>query len=211
MKIIKSFVVFFVGVAMALTWIGKALDIFHSAVFVSREETFLVEVSLREESELFSKHAVLNSLDFMDSGVSRIFDRLKSRDFREPALIRIVLPKERLAVESPQRIRRAFREFCEYQVERAELEWENLRWTVRRATATGLFFLIVCTLAAFFVESTHWLPLFMERILVEGLIIIGWVSLWTPVDLVLFGWWPYWKQKKVYHKMAASVVEVVGK
>jgi hypothetical protein len=32
----------------------------------------------------------------------------------------------------------------------------------------------------------------------QGLTIVGRVSLWRPVELLLYEWWPLWRNRRVY-------------
>ena len=51
----------------------------------------------------------------------------------------------------------------------------------------GLAFLSLCLVVRGLLlpdESTAM------RILGEGLLIVGWVAMWGPIDIFLYGWWP---------------------
>jgi hypothetical protein len=32
----------------------------------------------------------------------------------------------------------------------------------------------------------------------QGLTIVGWVSLWRPVEIFLYEWWPLWRDVRLY-------------
>ncbi|MGO4839202.1 hypothetical protein AB4144_43855, partial [Rhizobiaceae sp. 2RAB30] len=42
----------------------------------------------------------------------------------------------------------------------------------------------------------------------EGLIIVGWVALWRPLEIFLYDWWPIAQKKKLYRRLAAARVSV---
>jgi hypothetical protein len=42
----------------------------------------------------------------------------------------------------------------------------------------------------------------------EGLTIIGWVALWEPVNVFLYGWWPLVQKKNIYTKILGMDVKV---
>ena len=46
-------------------------------------------------------------------------------------------------------------------------------------------------------------------LLSEGLLIIGWVGLWRPVEIFLYDWWPLWRRIHRLEKIAALPVEVL--
>ena len=42
----------------------------------------------------------------------------------------------------------------------------------------------------------------------EGLTIIGWVAMWEPVYVFLYGWWPIVQKKNIYRKILGMDVKV---
>ena len=42
----------------------------------------------------------------------------------------------------------------------------------------------------------------------EGLLIIGWVAMWRPVEIFLYDWWPLRRVARVHGKIAAMPVEI---
>ncbi|HEU0284513.1 MAG TPA: hypothetical protein VFR52_05150, partial [Sphingomicrobium sp.] len=51
------------------------------------------------------------------------------------------------------------------------------------------------------------LPEPLGSFLDEGLIIIGWVALWRPVEMLLYDWRPIRREKKMLDKLANVPVE----
>lgn len=47
------------------------------------------------------------------------------------------------------------------------------------------------------------------RILSEGLIIIGWVANWRPLEIFLYGWWPLARRRRLYQRLADMPIEVL--
>jgi hypothetical protein len=44
----------------------------------------------------------------------------------------------------------------------------------------------------------------------ESLIILGWVAMWRPADLLLYEWYPFKRDAKLFDKLAKSKVRVVS-
>ncbi len=42
----------------------------------------------------------------------------------------------------------------------------------------------------------------------EGLIIVGWVALWRPLEIFLYDWWPIAQRKRLYRRLADASVSV---
>jgi hypothetical protein len=50
----------------------------------------------------------------------------------------------------------------------------------------------------------------ISRVLNEGLLIVGWVALWRPLEIALYDWWPLWRQARRYRALKEMPVEVRG-
>ena len=46
------------------------------------------------------------------------------------------------------------------------------------------------------------------RILREGLIILGWVAMWRPLDVYLYRWWPVHRLGRIYQGLSQMPVEI---
>jgi hypothetical protein len=44
----------------------------------------------------------------------------------------------------------------------------------------------------------------------EGLLIVGWVALWRPLDIALYDWWPIWLQRRLFAKLKSIPVACVA-
>lgn len=42
----------------------------------------------------------------------------------------------------------------------------------------------------------------------EGLIILGWVANWRPIEIFLYDWWPIAQKRRLYLRLAAAPVEL---
>ncbi|MGC8517009.1 MAG: hypothetical protein ACP5P4_00585 [Steroidobacteraceae bacterium] len=48
----------------------------------------------------------------------------------------------------------------------------------------------------------------LSRLLDEGLIILAWLALWRPVETLVYGWVPLYRQRRLYQRLAAIRVTV---
>ena len=46
------------------------------------------------------------------------------------------------------------------------------------------------------------------RILQEGLLILGWVAMWRPLQVLLYDWWPIRHRTRLYARLAEMRVEL---
>ena len=42
----------------------------------------------------------------------------------------------------------------------------------------------------------------------EGLIILGWVANWRPIEIFLYDWWPILAERKLYDRLSVMPVSV---
>jgi hypothetical protein len=42
----------------------------------------------------------------------------------------------------------------------------------------------------------------------EGVLIVGWVAMWGPLDIFLYGWWPIYGRCKLFDHLARLEVEM---
>lgn len=47
----------------------------------------------------------------------------------------------------------------------------------------------------------------MAQALAEGLLILGWVAMWRPIQIFLYDWWPIRNRARLFAKLAATPVE----
>ncbi len=84
---------------------------------------------------------------------------------------------------------------------------KNTLLTGWRSLAIGFVFLL---LAYFLVEVLR--PYFSEGSLAitvrELLIILAWVALWRPAELLLYDWYPFLKDTTLFRRLEQSTVEV---
>jgi len=82
----------------------------------------------------------------------------------------------------------------------------NQRQVRQAALAFGLFVLVLCLSLA---QLTERLPQSAVRdILREGLIILGWVAMWRPVEGLLFDWWPLVQERRRVARLLDAEIEV---
>lgn len=88
------------------------------------------------------------------------------------------------------------------------LELRSLFHNGRDALAIGLPVLAMTVLLGTLV--THQIPAgFVRRFVEEGLIIVGWVANWKPIEIFLFEWWPFTRKRALYRRIANARVLVV--
>jgi hypothetical protein len=76
----------------------------------------------------------------------------------------------------------------------------------RQALFIGLIFLGTCM--AFGQAAATLIHAPFAAILREGLLIIGWVANWKPVEILLYDWRPLHQRRRIYDRLSEAKVEV---
>lgn len=90
-----------------------------------------------------------------------------------------------------------------------------LRRTLRRLLRRGFVSLIIALsfLTAMFEISQVSARLLGEHpaanVLREGLLIIGWVAMWKPLEILLYDWWPIVFERRLFDRLSRVQVRIV--
>jgi len=161
-----------------------------------------IEVRLSRLRQLF------NSLDpspFHEKDLDRdaeayIFESADEHPLDEAIELIVHLPADQLTLPEFANLEAAIRNYFGY---RAQETRRRMRFQLREgrsALAIGLAFLVLCM-------TLRQLALVLPgdalgRILQEGLLILGWVAMWRPLQIFLYDWWPIRHQARIYDKLA---------
>jgi len=191
-------------------------------------------LSLRWLGRIFGRrpsHAANRPLELRIQNVGQLFQTLDPLPFRErdldagveeyvvgwagemaaklPLSIVVHLPEAEAKHESSAHIRDGFRNYFVYRAEVLGWELRALFQTGRASLAIGLLVLGSCILigelAAGLGDGS-----FLARFFEEGLVILGWVANWRPIEIFLYDWWPITRRRALYRRLAEARVEVVG-
>jgi hypothetical protein len=102
-------------------------------------------------------------------------------------------------------IERAVHNYFAYRTELNGREFKHLLREGRLSLIIGLSFLTVCLSGA---EMAKRFQIPGASIVEASLTIAGWVAMWHPMDIYLYGWWPLRRAGKVYRKLSTIPVEV---
>ncbi|WP_336627547.1 MULTISPECIES: hypothetical protein [unclassified Microbacterium] len=94
--------------------------------------------------------------------------------------------------------------------ERLESEKARIRRLGFRELLFGLIFLAACLLGGSAVAVLDIGPHWVRTFLGEGLVIVGWIALWHPVDMLFFEHLPLAREQRVLARLAAASVRLVG-
>jgi uncharacterized membrane protein YbhN (UPF0104 family) len=121
-------------------------------------------------------------------------------------VFRLHLPRDQQRFEPERTVSEAMRHYFQYRAGLARLEVRRILQQGRTSLLVGLVFLAACMglrEVLHNVEAARW-----PRLLEEGLLIVGWVAMWRPLELLLYDWWPLLRRKRTFENLSRMRVEV---
>lgn len=132
-----------------------------------------------------------------------------ARETPARAALRILLhvPAAEASDRSQQEVRDAVARHFNYRADRTLGDLHELMRTGQISLAIGLAVLALCVLGGRVIGAALGQePL--ARFFSEGLIILGWVANWRPIEIFLYDWWPLVQRRRLYLRLAAAPIEV---
>jgi hypothetical protein len=117
------------------------------------------------------------------------------------------LPRDKVELADKSDLARAMANYFSY---RAAASRRRIRFQLREgrsALVIGLLFLVACMALRQFAGSMEQQGL--RQVLQEGLVILGWVAMWRPLQIFLYDWWPVRHHARLYTRLASMPVKVL--
>ena len=130
-----------------------------------------------------------------------------AQEFPPDSHFRIVVHIEKMPPEDPAPlVAEAIHNHFEYKAVLAKRSLRLLLLEGRTSLLIGIGFLALCLIAADLLSgfaSNTFL-----KLLKESLIIGGWVAMWHPLRIFLYGWWPIVRKGRIYRNLGRASVHV---
>jgi hypothetical protein len=159
-----------------------------------------VIVALYRPAELLSvrPEAMLERDARIEPGADEIVSELLGRSrVQRRARIVVTLPAEQITDGIAETLHVALRRYCEARLARVQRETE-LAWRqgLRSLGSGSVLFVVGLLLSAGFLEPD--VPEFWQNLLGNGVfLVIGWVGLWYPLDLLFFARQPLKREARI--------------
>jgi hypothetical protein len=168
-----------------------------------------IEIRLQKMQQLFNSFdpSPFISKDLDDEAETYIVDSLAELPHPRSAELVIHLPQSEIEARTTQDLAEAIHGYFGY---RQVVTRHKLRALLRRGRVSlliGLVFLAACTLLSEAVSRAEWSSL--SNLLEQGLLIIGWVANWRPLEIFLYDWWPLSQQASLYGILSGVPVRIL--
>lgn len=168
-----------------------------------------IELRLRELNQLFDS---FDPAPFHEKDLDRDAEEYIvswAREFAPamPLVFRLHLPEDQRRLEPERTVKQAIANYFKYRADLARLEVRRTLQEGRRSLLVGVVFLAVCMFAREMLRLYE--PMEWMRFPEEGLLILGWVAMWRPIELLLYDWWGPLRKRRTYENLSRMRVEVV--
>jgi hypothetical protein len=167
----------------------------------------LIEVKVQTLQQIF------NSMDpspFHERDLDReaeefIISWAKEHSSRKPYKLIVHLGQGTDRADAVQILSESIRNYFAYRAEMNRRELKQLLHYGWISLIIATLFLGLCVTVAQTVdpELGRFRP-----IMREGLIILGWVAMWRPLDVYLYRWWPVHRLGKIYRGLSKMPIEI---
>lgn len=178
----------------------------HATAAYRREAgTWLIELRLREAGQILHH---LDPSPFREQDLDPAAEHYIEEAVREigagrPLALIVYLPQGQLDTREAQALPETLSHYFGYRTRQSWIELRRLLARGLASLAIGLLFLALCLSARASVQTGGG-----GGVLSEGLLIIGWVGLWRPVEIFLYDWWPIWRRRRRFAALARAPVRI---
>lgn len=173
-------------------------------VYRSERGTFLIEIRLRELRQLFN---TLDPSPFHERDLDPAAEEYLVSAAREigerPSRLVLHLPAQTADQDAVEAVT-AIRHYFAYRSRHTRQQLRLLLGRGAISLSIGLAFLAVCLLLR---QLLVGLTDSGITIVSEGLLILGWVAMWKPVEVFLYDWWPELGRRRLFDRIAHMQIE----
>ena len=166
---------------------------------------FLVDLKLKSLAQIYNSFdpSPFHERDLDDDAAEYIVEAMMELTGHNQVKL-VIHEKEASSEVERTQLADAIHNYFSYRARAVRLELkEKLRFG-RSSLLIGLVFLAVCFEIRALMPSDTGMFLDIAR---EGLMIIGWVMLWRPLEIFLYGWWPLLGNIRLYERLQSIPVD----
>jgi hypothetical protein len=178
------------------------------SVYRREGEDTLIEIRLREVRQLFHTldPAPFREKDLDDGAERYLTEACQEAGLRRRLRLVVHLPAAEAASDAARTLPDAVHHYFAYREHQLRLDLIRLLRYGAVSLAIGVAFLMACLGLRHALVANP--PLVDRAIVDEGLLILGWVAMWRPMEVLLYDWWPLARRRALLRRLAAIPVDV---
>jgi hypothetical protein len=178
------------------------------ALYREHAGKLVIELKLNSVMQMFDSFdpAPFHKKDLDPDAEEYIYNAVDEFPLKKPLKIMIYFPPAEISAETEVNLKKAFMNHFSYKKLLTEIELKRLLYRGRRNLIIALVFLFLCLLTIRLLSTFE--ESLMNSLFSEGLLIIGWVAMWEPIHIFLYGWWPIVQERNIYQKIVDMDVSI---
>jgi hypothetical protein len=168
----------------------------------------VIELELNSLNELYNSFdpAPFHEKELDPEAEEYIYNAVDEFPLKKPTEIMIHLPPAEVSEETEVSLKNAIKNHFSYKKLLSQIELRRLLHQGRTNILIALGFLFICILATQLLSTIE--ENLIKTLFSEGLLIIGWVAMWEPINTFLYGWWPIVHKRNIYQKIIDMDVSI---
>jgi hypothetical protein len=171
--------------------------------------TVMIELVLRNVMQLFNSldPSPFHEKELDPDAEEYIFNAVVDQPKKIPVKMAIYLPEESITDSTRESIILGIHNHFIYKSSVSDRELRRLFERGRIVLVIAMVFLFGSLLGRQILSTLE--QGLLVRMAGEGLLIFGWVTLWEPAYIFIYGWWPIVQKRKIYEKITTMEIEVL--
>ncbi|MDQ1276953.1 MAG: hypothetical protein QG610_2532 [Euryarchaeota archaeon] len=180
------------------------------ALYREREGKLLIELELHSMMQIFNSFdpAPFHEKELDENAEVYIYNIVGEFPLKKPLEIVLYVPPSEFNRETERTLKEAIKNHFLYKKVLTEIDLKRLLQRGRRNLTIAVIFLFLCLLMIRLLSTFE--SGLLKTMLSEGFTIIGWVAMWEPINVFLYGWWPIVQKRNIYRKILKTDVNVLS-
>jgi hypothetical protein len=176
--------------------------------YTIHEGVYIIEVRVKVPEQLFD---IRDPAPFRERDLDESFFRYlmtSSKEVPRSKAMKILISIERRQGSdyTEASIEEAIKRYFLYREETQENELQKFLKRTQIYLFIGLGILFACLGIAEQIPEAE--ASWGLNVLREGLIVLGWVSIWKPIELIMYGWFPVYQELRFYRRLLNAHIDV---
>lgn len=179
------------------------------ALYRERDGKLLIELELHSLMQIFNSFdpAPFHEKELDEDAEVYIYNIVGEFPLKKPLEIVIYVPSAEFSRETEHTLKEAIKNHFLYKKVLSDIDLRKLLQRGRRNMEIAVIFLFICLLIIRLLSTLE--SGLLKTMLSEGLTIIGWVAMWEPINVFLYGWWPIVQRRNIYRKILSMDISVI--
>lgn len=180
----------------------------HKPPYRREDGHWLIELRLSSPRQLFNTidPSPFHEKDLDDAAERYIIGAVENFPEDTPLQLMLHLPDEYRTTETREQLGSALRNYFGWRAEETRHDLARMLRDGRLSLVIGIAFLVLCTLTRQL--ALHYTDGVATHLLDEGLLIIGWVALWRPIQTFLYDWWPIRRRLRTLRRIVRLAADM---